>query len=305
MNDKFSNDVLAASLEGDFTSRYAEVNGIRLHYVVGGAGAPLLLLGGWPQTWWQFHKVMPAMARRYRVVAADLRGLGGSDKPDGGYDKKTMARDIHALVRHLGYEKAHVAGHDIGAMVAQALAAHHPEVVNKVALLDVHHPDETMYGLTLLPQPDQHVAGDFRAGGRTYLWWFALNQVRGLPETLLAGRERQFLDTLFDYLLADPASIDDWDREIYAHAYSTPAAVRAGNAFYQAFMKDIEDEKHHPHLTVPVLGLGGDRSNYPYLAGVLPAKGSNVKVVEVANSGHYLPEEQPEAIVELLTGFFD
>jgi pimeloyl-ACP methyl ester carboxylesterase len=305
MNDDLSDAALAASLEGDFGSRYAEVNGIRLHYVTGGEGTPLLLLGGWPQTWWQFHKVMPTLARRYRVVAADLRGMGGTDKPDSGFDKKTMAGDIHALVRHLGHEKVHVAGHDIGAMVAQSLAANYPEVVDKVALLDVHHPDETMYGLTLLPQPDQHVAGDNRAGNRTYLWWFAFNQVRGLPETLLAGRERAFLDTLFDYLLLDPTSIDDRDREIYARAYASPEAVRAGNAWYQAFMRDIEDEHQHPPLAAPVLALGGDHSNYPYLAAVLPAKGANVKVVEVANSGHYLPEEQPDTIVELLTGFFD
>jgi pimeloyl-ACP methyl ester carboxylesterase len=161
-----------------------------------------------------------------------------------------------------------------------------------------------MYGLTLLPQPDQHVAGDFRAGARTYLWWFALNQVRGLPETLLAGRERAFLDSLFDYLLLDPASIDDRDREIYARAYSSPEAVRAGNAWYQAFMADIEDEKQYPPLTAPVLALGGEHSNHPYLAAVLPGKGTDVRVVEVANSGHYLPEEQPEKVVELLTDFF-
>ncbi|MEV8632976.1 alpha/beta hydrolase [Streptosporangium sp. NPDC051023] len=304
MLEHLSDAALAASLEGDFSSRYAEVNGVRLHHVVGGHGATLVLLGGWPQTWWQFHKIMPELARHYRVVAVDLRGMGGSAKPETGYDKKTMARDIRELVRHLGDEKVYVAGHDIGAMVAQSLAANHPDVVEKIALLDVHHPDETLYGLTLLPQSDQHVDGDFLAGSRAYLWWFAVNQVRGLPEKLLAGRERELIDTLFDYLLLDAASIGERDREIYARAYSSQDAIRAGNAWYQAFMRDIEDEKGYGPLTVPILALGGDHSNHPYLASVLPGKGTDVQVVEVKDSGHYLPEEQPETVIRLLTEFF-
>ncbi|WP_433256631.1 alpha/beta fold hydrolase [Streptosporangium sp. CA-135522] len=304
MTEVLSDATLALSLEGGFSSRLAEVNGVRLHYVEGGQGDPLVLLGGWPQTWWQFHKIMPALARHYRVIAVDLRGMGGSAKPETGYDKKTMARDLYELVRSLGHEKVNIAGHDIGAMVAQSLAANHPEVVKKLVLLDVHHPDETMYGLTLLPQPDQHVNGDFKAGSRTYLWWFALNQVRGLPEKLLAGREREWIDALFDYLLLDRESIGEGDRDIYARAYSSPDAIRAGNAWYQTFMQDIEDEKGHELLSVPVLALGGDHSNHAYLAAVLPSKGTDVRVVEVRNSGHYLPEEQPETVVRLLTEFF-
>lgn len=304
MTESTSDAALARSLEGDFSSRLVQVNGIQLHYVEGGQGDPLLLLGGWPQTWWQFHKIMPALARRYRVIAVDLRGMGSSAKPDAGYDKKTMAGDIHELIRLLDLGRVHVAGHDIGAMVAQSLAANYPDSVRKIALLDVHHPDETMYGLTLLPQADQHVNGDFTAGNRTYLWWFALNQVRGLPEKLIAGRERMLIDQLFDYLLLDPASIDERDRAIYARAYAAPGAIRAGNAWYQTFMQDIEDEKGYQPLDVPVLALGGDHSNYGYLAAVLPSKGRDIQVVEVTDSGHYLAEEQPEVVVQLLTTFF-
>ncbi|MGI5491059.1 alpha/beta fold hydrolase [Microtetraspora malaysiensis] len=304
MTDVLSDADLAHSLEGGFVSRLAEVNGTHLHYVEGGQGEPLVLLGGWPQTWWQFHKIMPRLARDYRVIAVDLRGMGGSAKPASGYDKKTMAHDIYELIRHLGHESVHIAGHDIGAMVAQSMAANHPEAVRKLALLDVHHPDESMYGLTLLPQPDQHVDGDFTAGSRTYLWWFALNQVRGLPEKLLAGRERDWIDSLFDYMLLDPGAIDERDRDIYARAYSTAEAVRAGNAYYQTFMQDIEDEKGYGPLTVPVLVLGGDHSNHAYLAAVTPSKGPDVRVVKVEKSGHYLPEEQPETVVGLLSEFF-
>ncbi|WP_131737452.1 alpha/beta fold hydrolase [Actinomadura roseirufa] len=304
MTDVMSDAELARSLEGGFTSRHAEVNGTRLHYVEGGRGEPLVLLGGWPQTWWQFNRIMPRLAREYRVIAVDLRGMGGSAKPAGGYDKKTMARDIVELVRHLGHESAYIAGHDIGAMVAQSMAANHPETVRKAALLDVHHPDETLHDLTLLPQPDQHVDGDLHAGSRVYLWWFAMNQVHGLSEKLLAGRERDLIDWLFGYLLLDPATIGERDRDIYARAYSTADAVRAGSAWYKAFIQDIEDEKDYGPLAVPVLALGGDHSNYPYLAAVLPGKGPDVQVVKVEKSGHYLPEEQPETVVELLSAFF-
>ncbi|WP_433348463.1 alpha/beta fold hydrolase [Microtetraspora malaysiensis] len=304
MTDVLSDADLARSLEGGFVSRLAEVNGTHLHYVEGGQGEPLVLLGGWPQTWWQFHKIMPRLARDHRVIAVDLRGMGGSAKPAAGYDKKTMAHDIYELIRHLGHESVHIAGHDIGAMVAQSMAANHPEAVRKLALLDVHHPDESMYGLTLLPQPDQHVDGDLTAGSRTYLWWFALNQVRGLPEKLLAGRERDWIDSLFDYMLLDRGAIDERDRDIYARAYSTAEAVRTGNAYYQTFMQDIEDEKGYGPLAVPVLVLGGDHSNHAYLAAVTPSKGPDVRVVKVEKSGHYLPEEQPETVVGLLSEFF-
>ncbi|MER5325743.1 alpha/beta fold hydrolase [Streptosporangium roseum] len=302
--DMTANVALAESLEGNFSSRMAEVNGVRLHYVTGGQGEPLVLLGGWPQTWWQFNRIMPALARRYQVVAVDLRGMGGSDKPEGGYDKKMMAEDVYELVRHLGFDRVHVAGHDIGAMVGQALAANHPEVVAKLALLDVHHPDETFAGLTLLPQADQHADGDFLTGSRIYLWWFALNQVRGLPERLLAGRERAWIDALFDYMLLDPRSIGDRDRDLYAQAYSTPDAIRAGNAWYQAFMRDIEDEKTYGPLRMPVLVLGGDHSNHAFLASVFPAKGTDVRVEAIKDSGHYLPEEQPETVIRFLIEFF-
>ncbi|MFI6576169.1 alpha/beta fold hydrolase [Nocardiopsis sp. NPDC050513] len=294
---------LARSLDGDFTSHHADVNGTRLHYVEGGSGQPLVLLGGWPQTWWQWHKVMPALARRHRVIAVDLRGMGGSAKPADGYDKKTMADDIHALVRHLGLDAVSVAGHDIGAMVAHAFAANHPEATARVALLDVPHPDAGWSSFSLLPAPDQHVDSDIEAGARIYLWWFAFNQVRGLPEQLLEGRARLLIDWLFDYLAKDPASVDEHSRRVYARAYDGADAIRAGNAWYQAFNQDIADEAAYGPLTVPLLALGGDESNHAVLRDVMPSKGADVTVTEIRASGHYLPEEQPDAVVEALTDF--
>ncbi|WP_245646289.1 alpha/beta fold hydrolase [Nocardiopsis trehalosi] len=301
--DPLSDTALADSLDGGFTSRHAEVNGVRLHYVEGGRGEPLVLLGGWPQTWWQWHKVMPELARRHRVIAVDLRGMGGSDKPADGYDKRTMARDVHALVRHLGLTRVDLVGHDIGAMVAYAFAADHPEATRRIVLLDVPHPDAGWTGMRLLPGPDQHVGGDITAGTRIYLWWFAFNQVPGLPERLLDGRARLMADWLFDYMAADPADIGEHAREVYARAYSTADAVRAGNGWYQAFTQDIEDERAYGRVAAPILALGGDRSNYALLRDVLPSKGERVEVVEVADCGHYIPEEQPRAVIDALTGF--
>ncbi|RBQ14539.1 alpha/beta hydrolase [Spongiactinospora rosea] len=302
-NDSLGDEALARSLPGTFTSRHAEVNGVRLHYVEGGGGEPLLLLGGWPQTWWQWNKVMPDLARRYRVIAVDLRGMGGSGKPAGGYDKKTMAADIHALVRHLGLTTVNIAGHDIGAMVAYAHAANHPEATTKIALLDVAHPDESWSAMRLLPGPDQHVDSVIEAGARSYLWWFAFNQVRGLPEKLLEGRHRLLGDWLFDRQSDDPGFIDERSREVYARAYSTADAIRAGNGWYQTFNRDIEDERGYGRVTAPMLVLGGDRSNYANLRDTMPAKGTDVQVVKVADCGHYIPEERPQVVIDALTAF--
>ncbi|MFC3454574.1 alpha/beta fold hydrolase [Amycolatopsis speibonae] len=283
---------LARSLPGGFRSEYAQVNGVRLHYVAGGRGEPLILLPGWPETWWQYRRIMPTLAKRYRVIAVDLRGMGGSGKPQGGYDKKTMARDIFELVRALGYRQAHIAGHDIGAMVAFSFAANHPEATKTVTLMDVSHPDESLYQIPMLAPPGQPVN----------VWWFAFNQVATLPEQLLAGRSRFLVDWMFDHLLADPASIGGRDRAVYAAAYDRPDAIRAGNAWYQAFGQDIEDQKAYGKITAPMLGLGSEY-NYDYLAAVLPSKATDVRVRKVSGSGHFVAEEQPRTVIDELQAF--
>lgn len=285
--------LLAQSLPGHFRSEQVQVNGTRLHYVVGGQGEPLVLLPGWPQTWWQYHKVMPSLATRYQVIAVDLRGMGDSDKPQSGYDKRTMAGDIHELVGHLGYREVNIAGHDIGAMVAFSFAVNYPAVTRKVALLDVAHPDESYYQLLLLP----------RSGQQVHMWWFAFNQVRGLPEHLLAGRYRYLIDWLFDHTLTNPKAIDEYDRRIYERAYAHPDAIRSSNGWYQAFGQDIEDQKAYGTVNAPMLMLASE-GNYEYLNSLLPGKGNDVRVTRVAGSGHYLADEQPAAVVDLLAKFF-
>ncbi|MFE0865827.1 alpha/beta fold hydrolase [Streptomyces rochei] len=288
-----TDEELARSLPGDFRSHLADVNGTRLHYVSGGSGEPLVLLPGYPQTWWAWHKVLPALAERFHVIAADLRGMGGSARPAGGYDKKTMAADIHALVRYLGYQDVHIAGHDMGAMVAFAFAANHPEATRKVAMLDTPHPDESYYDLRLMARPGTGITR----------WWWAFNQVRDLPQVLYGGRMREVIDWLFEHALADQSLIDERDRAVYAQRYDSPEGIRAACAWYQAYHQDIEDRKTYGKLDVPVLGIGS-RHTYEYFRHLLPTLAGDVRVERAADSVHYFPEEEPELITRYLLDFF-
>ncbi|GAB2886331.1 alpha/beta fold hydrolase [Streptomyces mayteni] len=274
-----------------FASRFADVNGTRLHYVIGGQGDPLVLLPGWPRTWYQFHKIMPPLARHYRVIAPDLRGMGDSDKPADGYDKKTMARDIHELLRTLGHRRAYIAGEDIGSMVAHSFAANHPEATRKVALWETGHPTEIFNELRMLPQPGQPAP-----------WWFAFNQLDQLPEQLLAGRFRLIVDWLIDFQGGDPEAFGEEARAVYAAAYDTPDAIRAGNGWYQTFQRDIADLRDYPVLPMPLLGIGG--MYYQLLRAQLAGLAADARYVELAGAGHYLAEERPDDIVRELTAFF-
>jgi pimeloyl-ACP methyl ester carboxylesterase len=278
------------ALDG-FEDGYAEVNGTRLHYVSGGEGQPLVLLPGWPRTWWQYHKVMPELARHYRVIAVDLRGMGDSDKPDSGYDKKTMARDVYELVRALGYERVNIAGEDIGSMVAFSFAANHPDATAKLALWEPGHPDKSFAGFPMLPAP-----------GLPHLWWFAFNQVDELPEKLLAGRFRLLVDWLIDKQAMAPEAISERSREIYAAAYDAPGAVRASNGWYQTFGQDIADADEYSQLRMPVLALGG--IYFAAVRALIEKRASDIRFVEFAGAGHYLSEERPDDLVRELRAFF-
>lgn len=287
---------LVASLPG-FTSRYAYVNGIRLHYVEGGSGEPLLLLPGWPETWWSYHKLMPKLARHFRVISVDIRGMGLSSKPAGGYDKKTMAADIAALVKALGHSKVNVAGHDIGAMVGFAYAAQNQGSVSKLAILDVPHPDDGWMKMPMLPEVGKF-GSKIDDDHPVYPWWFAFHQVKGLPEKLLEGRLDIYLNYCLDYLSKNPAAIDSFDREVYVDYYS----ILAGDAWYQAFPQDVIDARQYPKLDMPVLGLGS--VGYEWLRVSLPSKAKNVQFVKIEDSGHFFMAEQPEKTADELIKFF-
>ena len=290
---------LARSLDGGFRSDYVTVDGLRLHYVVGGEGKPLILLPGWPQTWWEFHKVMPALAAAgRRVIVVDLPGMGSSDKPATGYDKKTMAGVIHGFVRALGHQRVDIAGHDIGAQVAFSFAVNHPEATGKVALLDVVHPDSSMYGIPMLPPQ----------GAPFFPWWFAFNQVVGLPEQMLAGRARYLIDWIFDNFLLDQSAVGPLDRAIYARAYDTPDAIHGGSSWYRTFGQDIVDLGTYGKVTAPMLGMVsnlGDGMFAEQMKATLPGQGTDVRVVVVPDAGHYFVEEKPQALIDEFNAFFD
>lgn len=282
-----------------FESGHATVNGVRLHYVAGGEGEPLILLPGWPETWWSYHKIMPALAEHYRVISVDIRGMGASDKPPAGYDKKTMAADILGLVGHLGHDSVHIVGHDIGAQVAYSFAANHPQSTRTLTLLDVPHPDDELAKWPLLPV--HGTFGDKIDEDNAYAWWFAFHQVRGLPEQLLEGRVCLEQEWFFRYLLKDETAIDSRDRAVYAAAYQTGEAIRAGNAWYQAFTQDIIDDRSYEKLTMPVLGIAGP--GYNWLKSTLERKAVDLHVVRLPDSGHFVHEEQPEETVRHLLEF--
>jgi pimeloyl-ACP methyl ester carboxylesterase len=293
-------DAKIVQLLPGFKNEYLKVNGTRLHFVIGGSGAPLVLLPGWPETWWEFHKMMPTLAKHYRVIVVDLRGMGGSDRPASGYDKKNMAKDIYELVQQLGYQQIFIAGHDIGSQVAYSFAANYPQATRKVALLDVAPPDKSLMNWPILP-----VVGTFGEKidpNHAFPWWFAFHQVKGLPEKLLAGRINLEMDWIFKYLAVDELAISVQDRSIYVAAYNSAEAIRAGDAWYQAFPQDIVDTESYKNLDMPVLAMGGP--GYEWLKFVLARKAPGAEVVQIENSGHFIPEEQPDVASRWLMKFF-
>ncbi|WP_432326612.1 alpha/beta fold hydrolase [Mucilaginibacter sp. P25] len=157
--EALSDNALVKKLPG-FKSEFSEVNGVKLHYVEGGTGKILVLLPGWPQNWWEYSKVMPELSKKYHLIGVDYRGMGSSDKPANGYDKKTIASDIYGLLQKLGYKKAFIAGHDIGAQVAFSIAANYPDLTEKLIIMDVPHPDEIL-------RCCDYVAGAGNADGQT------------------------------------------------------------------------------------------------------------------------------------------
>lgn len=295
--DALKDEELVKLIPG-FTNRNTVVNGINIHYVEGGHGQPLVLIPGWPETWWAFHKIMPLLAEKFHVIVVDMRGMGGSDKPETGYDKKTMAKDIFELIKHLGYVEVNIGGHDIGAQVAFSFAANHPEATTKLIILDTPHPNAGMYYIPLIPAGNNSLASE---QPRNHMWWMAFNQIKGLPEQLLTGRSHLVHDYVFKYASVNESSINEFDRAVYLAAYDNTDGIRAGNGWYQTFAQDIEDNKSYKQLTMPVIGIGG--SGYELLERELPPYASDLKLVKIEGSGHFFPEEKPEETTNLIIAF--
>jgi pimeloyl-ACP methyl ester carboxylesterase len=287
-----TDEQLTSQLSG-FTSKYIDVNGTTLHLVEGGQGEPLLLLPGWPQTWWAYHKVMPALAAHFKVLAIDIRGMGSSAKPENGYDKKNMALDVYELIKHYGFDQVSVAGHDIGATIVHSLAAQYPKAIKKAIFIDTPPIDENIHRLPMLPP----------LGNATpiYPWWLSFNQVDGLPEKLLEGRSGILLDYLFDNMTADKSSISSADRLVYSNCYDQAESIRSANKWYQAFPQDVVDSKSYEKLTMPVLGIASNGNTM--LDHALPMFAESFIVRQITGSGHFIMEEKPKEVIEALKDF--
>lgn len=297
-----SDDALVRRLPG-FRNATATVNGIRLHYVIGGAGPPLVLLPGHPETWWGYNKIMPTLARDFTVIAVDIRGMGSSDKPQGGYDKKTMAGDVHALVSQLGYAQVNMTGHDIGAMVAQSFAHNFPQATRKLALLDVAHANETFYEARLLPEEGKF-GRKIDAEHPPYTWWFGMHQVPELTQRMLAnGGMALYIEYLMNYMVNDIRRHSALDLKVQQNAYASPDAIRAGHEWYRAFPRDINDYKTYGSLPMPVLAIGAEHTGYHWLQ-VVKEKAPNFELVKLEDSGHFVQIEQPERVAHMLSAFF-
>jgi pimeloyl-ACP methyl ester carboxylesterase len=279
-------DPALAVLGDGFVSATAQVNGTTLHYVGGGVGPAIFLLHGFPQDWYAFHQIMPRLAKRFTVIAVDLRGVGGSSASAGGYDAANMAKDIHQLAEHLHLQRVYVAGHDIGAMVAYAFARLYPETSRGVMMLDA-------------PLPGLGPWEEMKAS--PIAWHINFHQAPALAERLLAGRQAIY----FRYFL-DPNTFSDADVGHYAESYADPDHLRALLEIYRAFpANETFNAAQRSAINVPLVLAPGENSPFerlmPSIAAALRAHGcANVKVEVVKNSVHYVVEEQPDAVVELI-----
>ena len=280
----------AAAQAPAIESRTAEVNGVKLHYLTAGKGDPIILLHGYAQTSHMWRPLIPELAKTHLVIAPDLRGFGDSAKPDGGYDKKTLAADIHALAQSLGIKKAGVAGHDIGLMVAYAYAAQYPDEVSRIALLDAFLPGVGDWTSVWLLRDLWH----FHFYGKT-------------PLALVEGRERIYFEHFWNDFAADPAkSVSEADRQVYAKAYAQPGGMRAGFEVFRNFEQDAKDfaEFAKTKLKMPMLVLTGEKASgeFPIAQGKLVAE--NVDGVVIKGSGHWLMDEAPGETMPRLVAFF-
>jgi pimeloyl-ACP methyl ester carboxylesterase len=281
-----------------FAHRFATVNGLRLHYVAGGAesGIPVVLLAGFPESWYAWRKVMPELARTFRVVAIDLPGQGDSDRPLDGYDTRTVAERVHDLVGHLGLRGYCLAAHDVGAWVAFPYANMFGEEIRAMALLDAGIP-----GITL---PDALPSSADRSWKT---WHFAFHAVPDLPEILLEGRERPYLEWFFWTKSADPSCYGEEEIGEYLRTYRAPGGMRAGLAYYRAAARSAEQNRQmaaERKLGLPLLALSADQGSIPNMAAALRPYATDMKDETIERCGHFQPEEQPERVAEALSRFF-
>jgi pimeloyl-ACP methyl ester carboxylesterase len=283
---------LPAGFTDTFESRYVDAGGVRLHAVIGGDGPPLLLVHGWPETWYAWRLVMPALARDFEVIAVDQRGIGLSDKPADGYDTGTLAGDLVALMDALGHERFAVVGHDTGFAIGYALAADHPDRVERAALAEIPGPPGTA------PSPPLLVP----AALNNRLWHIPFNRVEKLPEQLVTGRE----DVFFGYEFAvQGGRLSEDVIGYYVRMVSDPDALHGSFGFYRAFDATVaqNEQRKSRRLTMPVLAIGGAQSYGAHVGEAMTLVADDVQSVVIPDTGHWVAEDAPDQMIEALSAF--
>lgn len=285
-SSKQGTDPAVAELGAGFISATVRASGITLHYVRGGAGPAVILLHAFPEDWYEYHKVMPRLARKFTVVAVDLPGIGGSTAKPGSYAAADMADDIHQLQEQLHLDHVYLVGHDIGGMVAYAFVRRYPEAARGAMILDVPLP-----GLA----PWKEIVA------KAFSWHIHFQQVPDLPEELVAGRQAFY----FRYFL-DPHNFSDADVARYALSYSAPEHLHAAFEVYRSFAaNETFNAEHQDTFDVPlVLAVGGESpflNDLSAMADALRAHGCTSVTTEVIDgSSHYVADEQPGIVAEFI-----
>jgi pimeloyl-ACP methyl ester carboxylesterase len=261
------------------TSHFARINGVRLHYVAAGSGPTVILLHGWPQTWFAWRGAMERLSSRFRCVALDLRGLGLSERTPAGYDKQTIAADIAALIADVAGGRAHVVGHDMGGKAAFVMAHLHPEKVDRLVLVDC-----------LVPGTENM---DARRGGA---WHYGFHMAPDIPEMLTRGRERDYIAAQIRAWSHKKDAVSEAAISEFARHYASPGGMTAGFAYYRALLDDaalvasFESRK----LEMPVLAIAGRYGVGPKLAEALRPRTTSLTAVIAEDSGHFVAEEVPD-----------
>jgi pimeloyl-ACP methyl ester carboxylesterase len=289
--DLFMEDI-TISLPSHFTTKFSHhetlVNEIRLHYVIGGIGKPVILLHGFTETWYTWHRIIPELAEHYTVIALDLPGLGDSGEPtEGRYDTCHLATYPYQLMQQLGYRHVSLIAHNWGSPVAYAYAAAHTSDVRHLGILDTSIP------------------GFMPTSGAPDFWHPAFQMVPDLPEELVAGRERIYLTWFYTHLAYNPASIPSDDIDEYVRQYSKPGRMHAGFEYYRWASQDVQQNQEYAKskLPMPVLALGGDHSWGASVLHTMQQLASNVQGGVIENCGHYIQDEQPQELTRQLLDF--
>jgi pimeloyl-ACP methyl ester carboxylesterase len=275
-----------------FESRLIDTGEVHLHAVIGGQGPPLLLVHGWPQNWYAWRQLMPALAESFTVVAVDQRGIGLSDKPEGGYDTGTLANDLVALMGALGHERFAVVGHDTGFAIGYAMAADHPRRIDRIALAEIPGP----------PMASASPPVFVPAPVNDRLWHIPFCRVETLPEQLVTGREGIFFGYEFEIQGGKPSAEAI---AYYVALLSQPHVLSGSFGFYRALDATFaqNEARKATRLTMPVLAVGGEQSYGAHVGEAMQSLADDVQSVVIPGTGHWLAEDAPDAMLSALTAF--